>query len=621
MLWHAKKGAHTLMWPDKRTWNKDLTMSSMPSRNLRLPLGKRLQAIPGCSLQAAFVVCLMTIPLYGQEEVPLTPQERSRIVSLVENAPEVKHIESSRTNPRRVLVSVSAVRSKVGDATRRIATVLQYEYEGGKTIRTVVDVDNAQVKDVKQFTAYPTPFAPEERLEAASLAARKLPEIRELLEQQPSAPYDIMPTAISERTSPKYGHRIARVIFYRTTNGRKVPIQVDVDLTDRSATLDQSKAHIARPAGDCVQVVEQAFPVTAPAAEQKTAWRVECAVQKWGAGDMLFIKHADFRREPGGPWIRVINECSLVEMFVPYNAGSPRYYDISTISGILLKLDANDLGPRCLGPGRLLCDDRVAVELHDAQNLWIDHYLPADKHSRRAEELQIWGVRTAGNYVYLILYTFRSDGSISLRVGATAHNHSDSEDDTVSHLHLACWRLQVAVGDVHSTDVQLVRYRSSAAQGPVATTVVESFNNGQEGGVAWVPEEHTRLRFQSNFLVNNHNPPHPASYDLVSLRHGNSRTYGTNEEWTHRDLWVTRATKADGSAWTSVTELPECLTNPRGLQGQEVFTWIISGLVHRPRDEDFGPTGTLASQGVAITAWSGVDLHPRNFLAETPLHP
>jgi len=108
----------------------------------------------------------------------LTVTERDKAVKLSENDDAFKAIPTSDTKPRRVLIGVSAIQTKAKGELHRVATVTHYEYSGGITIRTTVDLDNQKVTEVKRLEAYPTPFSPEERLEAVSLASRNVAEVR-----------------------------------------------------------------------------------------------------------------------------------------------------------------------------------------------------------------------------------------------------------------------------------------------------------------------------------------------------------------------------------------------------------------------------------------------------------
>src|SRR5262249_39999124 len=148
----------------------------------------------------------------------------------------------------------------------------------------------------------------------------------------------------------------------------------------------------------------------APMEKQETGWRIKFCTGMHGNGEILYIKEAHFKRSKDEPWVQVLGDCKLAEMFVGYNSGS-YYYDITNVGGRLLRLEDNDFGPACIAPGRRYLNDKVAKELHDGKNLWLDHRLPSPR-SRRVEEIHLWSVMPAVNYAYPMLYVFRCDGSV-----------------------------------------------------------------------------------------------------------------------------------------------------------------------------------------------------------------
>src|SRR5260370_541019 len=58
----------------------------------------------------------------------------------------------------------------------------------------------------------------------------------------------------------------------------------------------------------------------------KTAWKIHWATS---TGFGLIIQDAWFKRDPKEPWLQVLGDARLAEMFVPYHSGSPRFWDVS----------------------------------------------------------------------------------------------------------------------------------------------------------------------------------------------------------------------------------------------------------------------------------------------------
>jgi hypothetical protein len=95
--------------------------------------------------------------------------------------------------------------------------------------------------------------------------------------------------------------------------------------------------------------------------------------------------------------------CNAV--FVPYHAGSPRYYDLSGFNFQLTTVTANDC-PASVG-GALL-SSHVCKEVHDRGLMWKD-----SSGVRRGQELVLWGSIDADNYRYIQEYTFATMAPLS----------------------------------------------------------------------------------------------------------------------------------------------------------------------------------------------------------------
>lgn len=361
--------------------------------------------------------------------------------------------------------------------------------------------------------------------------------------------------------------------------------------------------------------ITQHFPADKPAAGKQTQWRVVWGVEKHAGGsEVLFIEEAYFQRAPGEKEIKVLGDCRLAEIFVPYHNASYRIYDISGESFSLVPLDASMLGPRCVAPGTVFNakgkaadSGPVAAEVHDGHIRWMNW----ENTVRRGQSLSVWAVLSAGNYRYVMLYDFRDDGGVGFRIGATAHNLFSADDDATTHVHLGCWRINVELGDAARTKVSEVTLNTAAAK-----TVVSELR--AEARVKWDAERLTRLRVESTGKQNGHTPAHPIGYELIPVRMGSPRYGAEGEEFTQHDLWVSRRK-------TTVFEQKprnlDAIENGEGIAGEPVTLWHHTPALHIARDEDFGKTGTNQWEGVAITAWAGLDLKPRNFFAGTPLYP
>jgi hypothetical protein len=571
-----------------------------------------------CVIIVSAVAFLFPVGSFAQQRIQLTPDQREKAVDLIK-----KHdVYKTTATTRRELCEVTATRLKGADGREtEQAIIYHFEYKDGSALRSVVDLTAGRVVEITRLELYSPKLSPEERIRALSISLAKVPAVRALYDREPDIRTEFMPFVVVQ--GDRVGHRLVTINYVLPRRRPPESISVTVDLTVDPDAVDpivvQKQAAFSA-TSDPTETIEQMFPAGAAPAQQETGWRIKFATTTHGSGEILYIQEAHFRRSRGEAWFQVLGDCKLVEMFVPYNNGFNRYYDITNIGGALVPLDDKDFGPECLGPGKLYLGDKVARELHDGKNLWMDHWMASPK-SRRVEEIHLWAVMPAGNYAYPMLYVFRSDGSIGFYAAATAHNLMNATDDSTTHLHMGCWRINVVLGEQIRNRIDSVRFESSPALGAKANTIVAPFNGGKEGGIVWKPEEMFRLRVTSNVVMNDHDPGNKVSYDLVPIRHGNGRTYGTGEEWTHKDLWVSLPTSAGGALQDRFRELPNYVMHPRDLDLQAAVIWYQSALIHRARDEDFGKIGYDRDKGVAITAWTGFELAPRNFLAKTPFYP
>ena len=336
--------------------------------------------------------------------------------------------------------------------------------------------------------------------------------------------------------------------------------------------------------------------------KMQTAWKVRYTAVNPGPG--LVITGAWFKTTPNDAWLKVIDNIRLSEVFVPYNNGT-RIYDIGGQGNYsLLEHTKDDAGPN----GKLRNKDLVVHEVRDTGILW-KYY----EKVRRGQELVLWSTLGAANYNYIVEYSFRGDGSIQCRLGSTGKNYGNHE--TIGHMHHGCWRIDIDLDQPNRNSAFVVRRVEK--KGGKSEDIVEPFNGGIEGGMAWKAEEFTRVRIQSA-KVNGQNKP--MSYELIPHRPGSPRHLGDNEEFTHFDFWVTPY-QWDEQQYTNLTTF---VKQKRKIQNTNVVLWYMSPAYHLPRDEDgifVNPEGKVQVRGVAMTTWCGFELRPRNVFDRSPLYP
>ncbi|HYT91593.1 MAG TPA: hypothetical protein VEL76_22965 [Gemmataceae bacterium] len=346
--------------------------------------------------------------------------------------------------------------------------------------------------------------------------------------------------------------------------------------------------------------------------QMETAWKV-----RWGTvqGYGVFIKDAFFKPGPTEPWIQVLGDARLSEIFVPYHPGSPRYWDVS-YNFPLCQMTPEDAGPF----GKLLRSKpgeypTVVQEVRDRGLIWRGITASGEERARRGQELVVWGCLLAANYRYIIEYGFQDDGSVTFRMGSTGRNLTGAT--TQGHMHNGLWRIDVNL-DGPRNSVYLVEHIEplSDLKGDKirAKSVVTPFNGGKEGAADWNAEKFTMLRVVNDQRKNKRGDP--LTYDLMPLRAGNARHYGGDREvCTHHDFWVTCARPGE----IKYPEVPKYAARGESIMDADVVLWHSAAMHHEPRTED-GKVIDGQFVGVTPVGWAGFSLRPRNLFDGTPLY-
>jgi len=342
-----------------------------------------------------------------------------------------------------------------------------------------------------------------------------------------------------------------------------------------------------------INLVDQKFPTSGP---ERTHWRL-CweAMSKHG----LVIHWAFFRPSPGARWIRIFWDARVSDIFVPYHTGSPRYYDMSGFTFPMTAVSAADcpasVGGMPLGPN-------VCREVRDRGLLWKD-----DAAVRRGQELVLWGALDAANYNYVIEWTFRDDGVVLGRVGATAVNLPSRPLEP--HMHNPLWRLDVDLDGFWGDSVYLGTH-SEPTSGLTANDTEPLI--ATEGGRDWDPHSFNELHISDATLKNGKG--HATSLQLIALPTGGLSRH--QETFTQHDFWVTHY---DGSQM-SARYLPSYSSPPEPVANADIVVWFKGSIHHHPRDED-GEVVNGLWRGEALVMWTGWMLKPHNLFDRTPFFP
>src|SRR4029077_2107333 len=119
----------------------------------------------------------------------------------------------------------------------------------------------------------------------------------------------------------------------------------------------------------------------------------------------LVLGGAAFTKSAGSAKFGVIGDARVDQIFVPYAAGSPRYYD--TDYNFPLAVIPQTL----CGSGVLLDGGLACLEVRDRDIDWLHEPNGAGPiPGRRGEEAVLWSVLAAANYLYIEEWGFRDDG-------------------------------------------------------------------------------------------------------------------------------------------------------------------------------------------------------------------
>lgn len=341
-------------------------------------------------------------------------------------------------------------------------------------------------------------------------------------------------------------------------------------------------------------LVDQKFPVSGP---EETHWILcwEAAQQKG-----LMIHWAFFRKSPSSRWIRIFWDARVSDIFVPYHPGSPRYYDMSGFSFSMTPIGAQDCPA---GVGGTVLGANVCKEVHDRGLAWKDA-----ANVRRGQELVLWGALWAANYNYVMEWTFRDDGVVLGRVGATARNLPGAE--WTPHMHNPIWRLDIDLDGFWGDSVALGTH-TEFVPGPLQATDTEPVI-ATEQGLNWDPHFFHQLNVSDATLKNSRN--HQSELQLIPLPTGGLSRH--NEAFTQKDFWVTPYDPSQMMA----RDLPNYVAQNRNVANADIVVWYKGSIHHHPRDEDGEIVGG-GLRGEALVMWTGWMLKPHNLFDRTPLFP
>jgi len=354
--------------------------------------------------------------------------------------------------------------------------------------------------------------------------------------------------------------------------------------------------HAASAAAVCSSGTElvQSFPTSGGAVSQwKLCWEIVRMPDDLGALDAsetLVLSEATFRPGAGATPVDVLGELRMAEVFVPYDAGEPRYHDLSEFDFDLKDLTTTEC------PGTRLASNRLCREVLDRELAWT--YSDEDT-ARRGEKLVLWSVLDASNYDYVMYYSFWDDGTIEVRAGATGQKLG-GPDDPDGHTHVFAWRIDLDVAGAGGDTVSVSNQSFSGKAVRERQEVVAS-----ETGIPWSAAGFTHVEVEDATRTNG-NGRHTA-YSLEPMRSGVPKF---KESWTRYPIAVTRAHAAGEEL--RAFDLPSYL-DKEPVAGQNVVLWYVDAHHHEQdmRDED---------RNVVPVIWTSFLLVPQNLWDDTPFY-
>jgi hypothetical protein len=331
----------------------------------------------------------------------------------------------------------------------------------------------------------------------------------------------------------------------------------------------------------------------------------------------------------------MIKHAGLADIFVPYDDGTFKAYDMSSLHE-QDPMDPADLPSqngalvylRTPSGNNYLRDPfpKVAVECRDAGIAWLCKQ-PGNHIRRRAQEVVVWGVYDGQNYDNIIEYTFREDGSIGFRYGATGYNLPSKPN--APHVHNGLWRVSTQL--FGRTDNQVLEFEHTEnADGTIATDSENPITN--ETALTWEPLKFSSVVVQSTSQMNDYGDLMGYEF-LPQDRTGTGRFSQRPQDkelWTQNDYYLTNDNPGeDGSGqghnnwrytWYSPDDYLLTYLNNEvlGGTGNGIVLWTISSSHHEPSDLD-NQQGQGGRTGVTLVHWNGMEMEPHNLFDYNPL--
>jgi len=339
----------------------------------------------------------------------------------------------------------------------------------------------------------------------------------------------------------------------------------------------------------------------------------------------LWVGPVHLRRTVGGPWITVLYEAGLADIFVPYHTTNFRPYDMRWTQGLSM------LGPQDTGMNGSLIwlsgdpSPTVVAEVRERGIGWLCK--GTSQPTYRAQEFVVWGISDAGNYDNIIEFGFRDNGAMTFRMGNTGFNAQPVPSPLEPHTHNALWRVDMDLNGFPGDTAYWLTHGEPGPTVPLPQAQDVRTPLNVEGSRRWSEGENAGLLIEDNATNAFGNR---LGYEFVPVDNMPSRHFGPDENWTQNDVYVTRWSGNELSwigpyfypgPWLDPDHYLLTYLNGQSTNGQDLVVWVKSAVDHHPTDEDrsHADLGTTNVTGVTPTHWSGFRVEPYNLFNSNPM--
>jgi primary-amine oxidase len=223
---------------------------------------------------------------------------------------------------------------------------------------------------------------------------------------------------------------------------------------------------------------------------------------------------------------------------------------------------------------------------------------------RRGEYVRVWSLHHAGNYVYLVQWTFHDDGSLHPEVGLTGELY----DTKRAHTHNNYWRFDFDLDGSADDLAQQITHTNNYPFPSLGSDLVMNFTSEAADTLYPLISLHhisRHWRVQDTQIHTGVGADDKIGYDLLPNPQGMFRGIPLFERYARDDFWVTRWHKCEMYAthnntymntqgckkWQlifrkNVAQFTGPFPPAQNVNGQDIVLWYAVHVHHHPHRED-----------------------------------